>query len=139
MAELEAIRYIVDENTLALGKVMAELRDDTAVIGLPPVDQFLRRGMSDIEWIPVVGSRGWVVVTIDHHLRTRPYEAQLAQNHRLKCVNLRGAGNLSRWSQLVRLTSHWEALDEFVSAHPEGPWWLSLTKTGRREYSYKQS
>ena len=33
MAELDAIRYVVDENTLALGKVMAELRDDTAVIG----------------------------------------------------------------------------------------------------------
>jgi hypothetical protein len=39
----------------------------------------------------------------------------------------------------VRLTSHWEALDEFVTNRPEGPWWLSLTKTGRREYSYKLS
>jgi hypothetical protein len=137
--KLHAIRYVVDENTLALGRVMAELRDDTAVIGLAPVDQILLRGMSDIEWIPVVAARGWVVVTIDHHLRTRPYEAHLAVKHGLKCVNLRGAGNLSRWAQLVRLTSHWEALDEFVTNHPEGPWWLSLTKTGRREYDYKLS
>lgn len=139
MTELDYIRYVVDENTLALGKVMAELRDDTAVIGLPPVDQLLQRGMSDIEWIPVVGSRGWVVITIDHHLRTRPYEARLAQKHGLKCVNLRGAGNLSRWAQLVRLIGHWEALDQFVIGHPDGPWWLSLTKTGRREYSYRLS
>jgi PIN domain-containing protein len=139
VAELSAIRYVVDENTLALGKVMAELRDDTAVIGLPPVDQLLRRGMNDIEWIPVVGARGWVVITIDHHLRTRPYEAHLALKHGLKCVNLRGAGNLSRWAQLVRLIRHWEALDEFVIARPDGPWWLSVTKTGRREYDYKSS
>ncbi len=137
MAELGDIRYVVDENTLALGKVIAELRDDTAVIGRPPVDQLLRRGMSDVEWIPVVGSRGWIVITIDHHLRTRPYEAHLARKHGLKCVNLRGAGNLSRWAQLVRLISHREALDEFVTERPDGPWWLSLTKTGRREYDYR--
>ena len=139
MAELDAVRYFVDENTLALGDVMAGLRDDTAVIGRPPVDQLLRRGMSDVEWIPVVGSRGWVAITIDHHLRTRPHEASLALKHGLKCVNLRGAGNLSRWAQLVRLVSHWEAVDEFVTENPDGPWWLSLTKTGRRQYSYKVS
>src|SRR5262245_54579633 len=97
---------------------MAELRDDTAVIGHAPVDQLLPRGTSDIEWIPVVGARGWVAITIDHHLRTRPYEAHLAQKHGLKCVNLRGAGNLSRWAQLVRLTSHWDALEDFVAGRP---------------------
>lgn len=139
MVELDAVRYFVDENTLALGKVMAALRDDTAVIGQPPIDQLLRCGMDDVEWIPVVGSRGWVVITVDRHLRTRPHEARLAVQHGLKCVNLRGAGNLGRWAQLVRLVSHWEAVDEFVNKHPDGPWWLSLTKTGRREYPYKRT
>ena len=42
MADLDTIRYFVDENTLALGKVMAGLRDDTAVIGLPPIDRLSR-------------------------------------------------------------------------------------------------
>lgn len=89
--------------------------------------------MDDVEWIPLVAARGWVAITNDHHLRTRPSEARIAHHHGLKCVNLRGAGNLSRWSQLVRLVSHWEAIDEFVRTHPDGPWWLSLTKNGRRE------
>lgn len=137
MGEFDAVRFFVDENTLALGKVIAELRDDTAVIGLPPVDHLLRKGMDDVEWIPIVASRGWVTITNDQHLRTRPNEARLAQQHGLKCVNLRGAGNLSRWSQLVRLVSHWGAIEEFVRTHPQGPWWLSLTKTARREYPYR--
>jgi hypothetical protein len=135
--DLDDIRYFVDENTLGLGKAVADLRDDTAVIGRPPVDSLLRLGMEDVEWIPIVGSRGWVVITIDHHLRTRPGEAHLAHQHGLKCVNLRGAGNLTRWAQLVRLTSHWDAVEEFTRTHPDGPWWLSLTKTGRQEYTYK--
>lgn len=137
MTELGAVRFFVDENTLALGKVMAELRDDTAVIGKPPVGHVLWRGMADVEWIPVVAARGWIAITVDHRLRTRPHEARLAHDHGLKCVNLRGAGNLSRWSQLVRVVSHWESVEEFARARPEGPWWLSLTKTGRREYEYK--
>lgn len=137
MGELDAIRFFVDENTLALGKVLAQLRDDTAVIGSPPIDGLLRKGMDDVEWIPIVASRGWVAITNDHRLRTRPNEARLADAHGLKCVNLRGVGNLSRWSQLVRLVSHWEAVEEFARDNPDGPWWLSLTKTGRRQYSYR--
>lgn len=137
--ELDDVRFFVDENTLALGKAIAGLRKDTALIGRPPVDQFVGLGMQDVEWIPLVASRGWVVITIDHHLRTRPHEAALAHEHGLKCVNLRGAGNLDRWSQLVRLAIHWEAVEQFIKERTDGPWWLSLTKNARHEYPYKPS
>lgn len=137
--DLDGIRYFVDENTIALGKAVASGRDDTVVIGQPPVDQLLRCGMADVEWIPVVAARGWVVITIDHHLRTRPNEARIADQCGLKCVNLRGAGNLDRSAQLARLMDHWDAVDQFVQDHPNGPWWLSLTKNGRKQYPYKLS
>ncbi len=136
MASLDDVRFFVDENTLALGRAIAQLRNDIAVIGEPPVDHLLRRGMDDVEWIPVVAERGWVVITIDHHLRTRPHEASLAARSGLMCVNLRGAGNLSRWEQLVRLVRHWEAVEAFIEKRPTGPWWLSLTRSGHREHEY---
>ena len=139
MASLDDVQFFVDENTLALGRVIAALRNDIAVIGEAPIDHLLRRGMDDVEWIPIVAGHGWVVITIDHHLRTRPHEARLAARYGLKCVNLRGAGNLSRWDQLVRLARHWDALEEHVEKHPVGPWWLSLTRSGHREYEYKIS
>jgi hypothetical protein len=137
--ELEDVRFFVDENTIALGKAIAVLRNDTALIGRPPIDQLVTVGMLDEEWIPIVASRGWVVLTSDHHLRTRPHEARLALEHGLKCVNLKGVGALTRWAQFVRLAIHWDAVEEFARTHPDGPWWLSLNKTGRKEYSYQVS
>lgn len=116
---------------------MADLRDDTVVIGQSPVEHMLWRGMADVEWIPVVAARGWVAITVDHRLRTRPYEPRLALEYGLKCVNLRSVGNLGRWSQLVRVARHWDSVEEFALARPHGPWWLSLTKTGQREYEYR--
>jgi hypothetical protein len=137
VARLEDIRFVVDENTLALGKAVADLRDDTAVVGRDPVAELLPLGMPDVDWIPVVASRGWIVITVDHHLRTRPHEAGLAVKHGLKCINLRSVGNLSRWTQFVRLVSSWEAVEEYVRQDPNGPWWLSLTKNGMRPLPYK--
>lgn len=42
---------------------------------------------------------------------------------------------MTRWAQFVRLAVHWDAVEEFARTHPDGPWWLSLNKTGRKEYS----
>lgn len=33
-----------------------------------------RSGTPDAEWLPVVGSRGWVILTKDRHIRRRPLE-----------------------------------------------------------------
>ena len=30
----------------------------------------------DVEWLPEVGKRGWLVITRDKHIRERPLEAQ---------------------------------------------------------------
>ena len=48
------------------------------------------RGIADTDWIPTVGDRGWVMITHDRRLRTRPAEAELAIAHRLKVVHLHG-------------------------------------------------
>lgn len=56
--EFDDVRFFVDENTLALGKAIAGLRKDTALIGHPQVDQLVSLGMQDIEWIPPVATRG---------------------------------------------------------------------------------
>src|SRR4051794_25950450 len=56
------------------------------------------------------GTRG-VVITDDKHLRTRPEEAHLAIEHKLKVVYLDGVGHRTRWDQLLRLTSHWSAVE----------------------------
>lgn len=103
--DLEQVTYVVDENLLRLGNGLVAVRRDTARFSRPPVYELLYAGILDPDWIPVVGDRGWTVITNDRRLRTRPTEASLAITHQLKVVHLHGeGGNRPAWEQLVRLT-----------------------------------
>lgn len=125
--ELEDVVYVVDENLARLGNGVVAVRRDTARFSRAPVDELLPEGIADPEWIPIVGDHGWVVITSDRRLRTRPREAELAIAHKLKVVHLHGdIGTRPAWDQLVRLTTRWEAVER-QSAN-EGPWWLSLRR-----------
>lgn len=138
MVALEDVVYVVDENLLRLGKGIMAIRRDTARFTEPPLDELLPQGMDDPDWIPAVGDRGWVVITNDRRLRTRPVEAQLAIDHRLKVIHLHGGvGSSSTWDQLTRIATRWEAVKQQVEREPEGPWWLSLQVATSRVMRYE--
>jgi hypothetical protein len=78
------------------------------------------------------------VITNDRRIRTRPLEAQLAIEHRLKVVHLYGnIGNVSAWDQLVRIANRWESIENQVARAPDGPWWLSLRRGTSRLMNYE--
>jgi PIN like domain len=125
MVTLDDVDYVVDENLLSLGNAMVAVRRDTARFSRAPVDELLPRGILDTEWIPIVGDRGWVMITNDRRLRTRPAEAELAIAHRLKVVHLHGkVANQPAWDQLVRVATRWSNVED--QQKKPGPWWLSL-------------
>ncbi|OBB20745.1 hypothetical protein A5761_04380 [Mycolicibacterium setense] len=125
LAAIGDVKYVVDENLLSLGNAMVAVRRDTARFSLPPVEDLLPRGILDTDWIPIVGDRGWVMITNDRRLRTRPAEAALALTHKLKVVHLHGKiAHQPAWDQLGRVVTRWSNI---VDQQPkEGPWWLSL-------------
>jgi hypothetical protein len=125
---IDDVKYIVDENLLSLGNGMQAVRGDTARFSRTPVEELLPRGIADTAWITIVGDRGWVMITNDRRLRTRPAEAQLAIAHRLKVVHLHGkVGSQPPWEQLVRVATRWSNIAD--QQNKPGPWWLSL-RTG---------
>jgi hypothetical protein len=125
---IDDVKYVVDENLLSLGNGMVAVRGDTARFSRAPVEELLPRGIADTAWIPIVGDRGWVMITNDRRLRTRPAEAQLAIAHRLKVVHLHGkVGSQPPWEQLVRIATRWSNIAD--QQNKPGPWWLSL-RTG---------
>lgn len=65
MVALDDVRYVVDENLLSLGNGMVAVRRETARFSRPPVDALLPLGISDPQWIPIVGDRGWIMITND--------------------------------------------------------------------------
>lgn len=128
MVAIDDVKYVVDENLLSLGNGMVVVRRDTVRFSRSPVDELLPRGIADTEWIPIVGDRGWVMITNDRRLRTRPLEAELAIAHKLKVVHLHGkVANRPAWDQLVRVATRWTDIED--QQPKEGPWWLSL-RTG---------
>jgi hypothetical protein len=125
---VDDVKYVVDENLLSLGNGMVAVRGDTARFSRAPIEELLPRGIADTAWIPIVGDRGWVMITNDRRLRTRPAEAQLAIAHRLKVVHLHGkVGSQPPWEQLVRIATRWSNIAD--QQNKPGPWWLSL-RTG---------
>ena len=125
--ELGDVVYVVDENLLRLGKGILAIRRDTARFGEDPVADLVPEGIEDPDWIPVIGDNGWILITNDRRLRTRPVEAPLAVKHRLKVVHLHGKiGHATAWEQLTRLTARWAAIEKHAQSNPQGPWWLSL-------------
>ncbi|ORV90762.1 hypothetical protein AWC11_12060 [Mycobacterium interjectum] len=137
MVTLDDVRYVVDENLMGLGNGMVALRRDTARFSLAPVDALLPAGILDPDWIPIVGDRGWVLITVDRRLRTRPYEATLAVRHKLKVVHLHGTiANKPPWAQMVRLATRWPSIENHVNRSPEGPWWFSVRRGGVTEMRF---
>jgi PIN like domain len=130
MLGIDDVKYVVDENLLSLGNGMVAVRRDTARFSRPPLEELLPRGINDPDWIPIVGNRGWVIVTSDKRLRTRPLEAELATTHKLKVVHLHGdIGTRSAWDQMVRIATRWSTIQSHVDRTPDGPWWLSVRRT----------
>lgn len=136
VTDLARVRFSVHENLVRLGKAMADLRRDTGCFGHGVLVELLPQGIGDTDWIPIVGDRGWVVITNDKRIRTRPAEAELAIAHRLRVVHLHGAvGSGAPWAQLVRLASRWDALEKALS-HADGPVWLSVQASALRVLSF---
>ncbi|MGH3817435.1 MAG: hypothetical protein ACRDRE_06665 [Pseudonocardiaceae bacterium] len=73
MAGLARVRCYVDEQLVGPGLGLMALRSDIVVASHPPIAGFPR---DDPDWIPEVAVQGWVVITNDKHIRTRPGEAE---------------------------------------------------------------
>jgi hypothetical protein len=137
MLALDDVAYVVDENLLRLGNGLVAVRRDTVRFSRPPVDELLPEGIPDPDWIPIVGDRGWVVITSDRRLPTRPQESNLAITHKLKVIHLHGdVGTRSAWEQMVRIAVRWGSVEQHVARAPEGAWWLSLRRGGARLMSF---
>lgn len=136
-SSLADVQFVVDENLLGVGAAIAGLRSDTACVGQAPVHELLPSGILDPTWIPIVGERGWIMVTDDKGLRTRPAEAQLAIDSDLQVIHLFGVGHLNKWDQLVFLTSKWPQIERHLAERAPGCWWLSVRSSVVRPLKFQ--
>ena len=67
------------------------LRDAGHIAYVPGPDTFAT-GTKDVDWLPLVGSRGWVLITKDKSIRRREIELRALNEARVKTFVFTGAG-----------------------------------------------
>ena len=78
----ESLVIYLDENHCNNKKILSVLQG----AGIPVerhLDHFLR-GTPDEEWLPLVGSQGWVLLTTDKRIRYRLNERRAVLTHRIR-------------------------------------------------------
>lgn len=126
------IVFFTDENALGLGKLLGRAgRKDVLHPGhadLPEVPL----STPDMDWMPVVGRRGLVVVTRDRRIRTRPAEQAIYREHGIRSVWIGAKQDLLPQDQVKIFLLHEERLRREIIKRGPGPWALALTESGVR-------
>ena len=82
------------------------------------LEDYFNHRTPDEEWLEAAGREGWLVISRDKRIRTRPGERAALQQHGVGCFILGQTGNPTRWEYLKLLA---RTLDEMVQRFEETP------------------
>lgn len=87
------LTIVLDEN-LASERLCAALSDVAAEhdATVEMLSKHFPNGTLDQVWLPEAGKCGWLVVTVDVHIRRRPSEREILANAGVKAFIVRGRG-----------------------------------------------
>lgn len=124
--------YFTDENTLGLGKLLRRLgRQDVLYPGHEKLPE-IARGTDDLEWLPLVGARGYVVLSRDRRIRSRPAELRAYYEHGVRSVWIGAKQDLGPHQQLDLFLQHEARLVREITKLGPGPWAIALSPSGVR-------
>lgn len=117
------VRFYFDEDILRLAHTIARLRYDSTYPGDPgdvihkrqrPASP-IARGTKDTEWVPLVASRGWLIITRDFNIRENPAERRAVRENGARMVALSGEDAANTWGQLELLMKYWRKIDALAT------------------------
>lgn len=90
----------IAEALRALGVEVKVLREEFA------------QAAKDVAWMPVVAAKGWIAITDDHRIRTRPAEKAVREKAGLRTVFIPpGVVQLTFWAQAAWFVARWPAIE----------------------------
>lgn len=92
----------------------------------------IHRGCEDLEWMPIVGRMGLIVLTRDRRIRTRPAELLAYREHGLRSVWIGGRQDHASAQLAAMFIEHEQRLDRWAVKLGPGPWALAMTRSGLR-------
>ena len=125
--------YFTDENALGLGKLL--VRSGRADVVYPGHQSFqsVPLGTPDLEWLPVVGAAGLIVITRDKRIRTRPAELNAFREHGVRAIFIGGKQDLGPHDQVRLFLENERRILRLITKLGAGPWALQLSASGVRE------
>ena len=104
---------------------LKEVRDDVRWF-----EDAFEHDTKETAWLPEVGQRGWIVISRDKKIRTRPAERRALLEARAGCFILTQKQSLTRWDYLKLLAA---TLDEMISlfASTRRPFIFGVGRTGQ--------
>jgi hypothetical protein len=85
--------------------------------------------MDDDEWLEIVGSRGWVVVSHDAKWHTEPPAVAAIEQHNVKCFYLYGSQSLM-FFKIKALAQNWERISDKIK-NENGPFIFRVSRANR--------
>jgi hypothetical protein len=129
------IRFYLDADVLGLAHALGRLRsgvtypgDKGAIIKRrerPPCE--ITPEVKDPVWIPLVASRGWLVITRDRHIQDHRAEIAAVRDYGAKMVALSGPEARGTFEQLEILMCRWRDIE--VRVDEPGPFIYTATRT----------
>ena len=124
--------YFVDENTLGLGKLLRRKgREDVLFPGHESLPE-IPRGTPDLDWLPIAGMRGFVVLSRERRIRSRPAELRAYHEHGIRSVWIGAKRDLGPHQQLDLFLAYEDRLLREIVKRGAGPWALALSPSGLR-------
>lgn len=124
--------YFTDENALGLGKLLRRSgRDDVLYPGhegLPEVP----RGTADVDWLRIAGERGFIVLSRERRIRTRPAELRAYHEYGVRSVWIGAKQDLGPQQQWEIFLRHEDRLKREITKRGPGPWALAMSPSGVR-------
>lgn len=127
-------RFFVDENDLALGKVLDAEHGDVVYLGHPDLPE-VPRGALDDEWLPVVAERGMVVITRVKKIRYRPAEKRAWIAHGVRGFFLTGKKSFGPCPAVLPGVVA-KTMDFFHTFGMPGRWYSELFDIAADQYGY---
>jgi len=135
------VRFYIDADIIGLGKLLVQARADVTYAGDPGglgIDRKTRPPSPvvphelDPDWIPRVADLGWIVITRDRHMLSRPAEREQIVGSAARHVRLDPSrGQLSKWDELEVFMLRWRSIEAL--ADQPGPWVYAASRTRLRK------
>jgi PIN domain-containing protein len=118
------VRIYIDADVPGLGKILAGLRGDVTYPGdtgtvihkrqRPPCP-VTGRDMLDMDWIPQIAARGWLIITRDSLISQNRSEITGVRENKAKMVALNQRDAQTKWGQLEVFMTQWRRIEALIT------------------------